>query len=331
MEPSSPTPSPSKASFSLLALALGAALAPAARADWLLYADGRRVEAAAPRQGGDGLWTVELEGRRVALKPGEAVAVIDAGGAETDVTTPLRDAPASAEDLAAVEVLAGRDGEAAAAAWLSLMDRRTRGVLEALVPLTTHRASAVRERALTALVRLRSRESTAAAARAVLAEKEREVRKAAGSALFAVQELFRRADLAAETHAGLAHEDGELRVTFALLAPTTLEAAVPVLVEDGLGHRDHHTRESAALALGLRGNPAGEKVLLKVLSRTALEVSDDPALNERLLIAEHVAVCAALGRLTTPTSRTALEKALRSPHEAVRTAAQAALTSRGGT
>jgi hypothetical protein len=145
------------------------------------------------------------------------------------------------------------------------------------------------------------------------------------SALFAVQAIYLRSDLATETLAGLAHGDGVVRFTFALLAPPDLTDAEPILVKDGLGSRDHHTRESAAVALAERGNPAGEKVLFGMLARKKLPGIDDVALGERLLIDEHAAVSTALAQLDTPASEAALEKALASPFEAVRERARAAL------
>lgn len=294
------------------------------RADQLVHADGRREEGRDVRQDDRGRWTAELEGRRVLLRPGDIIATIDDAGKEVDLIPRLLPDGRNAADDALLASLAERRSEAWVQAVEALGQRRTRGVFSALVELAGDKDKDLRGRAITALCRLATRESVVAATEAVLGEKDRALRRLAASTLFSVQEVFRRCDLAAATEQGLADQDGELRITFALLAPRDCAAAVPVLLADGLGSRDHHTRESAALELGHRGDAAGEKVLAGMLARTKLPGLDDAELNARYLVREQVEVCAVFGGLRTKTAVAALEKARRSPHAAVRTAAEAA-------
>jgi HEAT repeats len=71
---------------------------------------------------------------------------------------------------------------------------------------------------------------------------------------------------------------------------------------------------------------AGESILLGMLSQSRVPgVEGDAAFLERALVDEQVQVCAALGKIGTPTARAALTKASSSPREAVRKAAADAL------
>ena len=76
---------------------------------------------------------------------------------------------------------------------------------------------------------------------------------------------------------------------------------------------------------GRRGDASGESILISMLARAKLPGMDDPVLGEKYLIEEQVAVCEVLGKFDTDTSRAALQKATKSPHEAVRKAAEASL------
>jgi HEAT repeat protein len=313
--------------FVLSALAYCALLESLA-ADVLVHADGRRTEGKDPRVDNRGGCSVEVEGRRVVLAPGEVVATIDAEGRETDFMPKLAEGPLDpALEAALARVGDPRDDNWAEAA-LALQARPHRAIHDGLVALAASGKAELRLRALTALAWLRTRESVVAAAERVLAEKDPKTRFGATSALYAAQEVYRRADTAALTQAGLVHADKNVRIDFALLAPLDVEAAVPVLQKDGLRSSDHHVRESAAVALGKRGDGSGEKILREMLARKTMPGVDDPELGTRLLVEEQTELCEILGKLGSKTAVGALEKALRSPHEAVRAAARKALDAR---
>jgi len=197
-------------------------------------------------------------------------------------------------------------------------------VQDALVLLASSSKKELHQRAVFGLVAQRMREGTLGAARAVLAERDSKAQREAASALLAVQEIYRRVEpeaLAESLEQGLADKDAAVRLVFALLASIAVEAAAPVLRRDGLGSRDHHARESAALALGLRGDTSGDGVLIEMLERSKLPGVDDPTLHPWLLIEEQVAVCRVLWTFKTARSKAALEKARASPYVAVAEAA----------
>lgn len=293
--------------------------------DVLVHADGRRSEGTDPKVDARGVCSVERDGRRVSLGIGDVIALIDGEGNERDLVPKLAEGPVDASlDSALARLRDPRDPGWVEAA-MALQARPHRTIHEGLVALAQDDKAELRLRALTALAWLRTRESVVAAAEGVLAEKDAKTRVAAASALYAAQEVYRRADTTALTHAGLVHADKNVRVDFALLAPHDIEAAVPVLQKDGLRSSDHHVRESAAVALGRRGDGAGEKILREMLARKTMPGIDDPELDTKLLVAEQVVVCEILGNLRSKAALAALEKALHSPHERVRAAARTAL------
>lgn len=186
-------------------------------------------------------------------------------------------------------------------------------------------------RAMTLLAQLKTKESSLAGARLVLAEKDAKARREAAGALFSVREILRRSDAADLIQSGLADKDALVRVEFALVAPHDLELAAEVLRKDGLRSSDHHTRESAAFDLGLRGDASGGSILVSMLLRSKMPgMEEDPELSDRYLILEQVRICEIFGKLGTEAGKAALSKAkANSPHEAVRKAAAAALASIG--
>lgn len=296
----------------------------------VVHADGRRERVEDPRVGSNGQWTATIDGRRTPLKAGEIVVVIDDAGVETVTIPPTSDEADSPEVKALLDGLRDPKNDA----WLMTMERLamrpTTSVQAALEALTVDPSKEIRKRGIQALARLRTREGTIAAAKAVLAEKDKALRREAASALFSVEEIFRRCDGVAEfVKQGMADTERDVRFVFAMLSAKDDAAAVAVLKKDGLGHSDHHVRESAALELGRRGNVAGEKILIGILGWTELDVSDDPALNERLLIEQQTEVCEVLGTFETATAKAALEKARKSKLAAVREAAERALQAKG--
>jgi HEAT repeat protein len=302
------------------------ALASGAAAAEIVYADGRRESVADPRQDGKGQWLATIEGRRTVLRPGEVVVIVDDAGAETVTIPALAEPPDPPETAAALAGLRDPKNDGWQQSAEQLARRPSRALLDALAALCADKNKELRRRGVAALARLRTRESVAAAAAAVVAEKDAALRRELASSLFSVQEIFRRADTAASVKAGVADKDAIVRVAFASLSPPDFAPAIPVLEADGLGSADHHVRESAAMELGERGDASGEGVLVSMLARTSMPgVTDDPALMERLLVREQVAICRILGKLGTPGGKAALEKAKSSKFDAVRKAAEAAL------
>lgn len=309
---------------------LAAALLPCSsiRAAQIIHADGRRDTVDDPRADTQGRWTYGVDGRRVVLVPGEIVVLIDDAGKETVTIPELADAPDGPEVAALLASIRDPKNPAWMEAATQLGRHPTRSVFDALLALTNDAKKDTRRRGIGALAALRTRESVTAATAAILAEKDASMRREAASTLFAVQEIFCRCDAAQSVSTGITDKDGTVRFVFAVLAPPDLEDAKAVLRgADGLKHRDHHTRESAAVELGLRGDGAGESILIGMLARSKLPGFDakDATLMQRYLIAEQVQVCEILGSLATAPGKAALEKARSSPHEAVRAAAAAAL------
>lgn len=313
-----------------IALCVLAAAGPAAHAAEIVFADGRHEPVKEPRADAKGEWTAVREGRRTFLRPGDVVAVIDDAGAETALIPALAEPPDPPEFLAALASVKDPKNDAWRQAAEQLGRRPTQAVLDALTALTADTKKDLRSRAITALTLLRTRESVVAAAKAVLEEKDAALRRETSNVLYTVWEIFRRAPVGELVARGLADKDREVRITFATLAPLNDPAAIPVLKADGLKHSDHHTRESAAVELGLRGDGAGESILLGMLSRPKLPGIDDAALMERLMIREKVRICSILGKLKTAAGKAALRKAAKSGPDAVRRAAEAALAATDG-
>lgn len=296
----------------------------------VVHADGRRERVEDPRVGSNGQWTATIDGRRTPLKAGEIVVVIDDAGVETITIPPTSDDADSPEVTALLAGLRDPKNDA----WLITIEqlgmRPTKSLQAALEDLSVDPNKEMRARGIQALTRLRTREGTIAAAKAVLAEKDKALRRQAASALFSVEEIFRRCDGVAElVKQGMADTERDVRFVFAMLSARDDAAAVAVLKKDGLGHSDHHVRESAALELGSRGDESGEKILIGILGWTKLDVSEDPALNERLLTEQQTAVCEVLGSFKSATAKAALEKARKSKLAAVREAAERALQAKG--
>lgn len=316
------------AAFLLAALAsLAAPLA--AQAEKIVYADGRQEAAKAPAQDRNGRWTVEVEGRRVALKAGEVVAIVDAKGTETTLIPALATAPDSPEAIAALARMRDpKDADWETAA-MTLGEHPSRSILDALVELAGSKSKDLRSRGLTGMARLRTKESTVALAEALLAEKDAALRRAAASLLFYVQEVFRRCDAEPLMRRGIGDKDKDVRIAFAQVSRPDLAEGTEVLRRDGIRHGDHHVRESAAMDLGERGDAAGESILIAMLARTRIPGMEGTAAEiEPHLVREKVAICRVLGGFTSEASTAALEKAKASPFEAVRKAAAEALASR---
>jgi HEAT repeat protein len=309
-----------------LALAALLALAPAAAAGEILFADGRREPVQEPRKDSQGRWTATREGRRTILRPGEVVVVVDDEGKETETIPPLADPPDGPGAAPALADLADPKSQTWRRSAETLAGKPTKAVLEALVALGKDPRKAVRARAIAALARQRTREGVAAAAAAILAEKDAALRRDAASELFPVTEIFRRLQTRELAERGIADRDPMVRIDFALVAPRDLAAGTEVLRTVGLKHADHHVRERAALELGHRGDGSGEAILAGMLARDRLPgLEDDRPTMERLMAKEKVEVCGILGRLGTETAREALRKAAARGPEEVRKAAERAL------
>lgn len=296
-----------------------------AHAGDLLHADGTHEPVQEARVDAQGRWTGVRDGHRTVLKPGDVVVITDDAGAET-VTIPATaeppDAPGTPAALSSLKD--PKSGEWRTAAE-RLGARPTKALLDALVLLTADPKKELRSRAITALAEQRTKEGVVAAATAVLAEKDTGLRRDAASILYAVGEILRRADAKELIQRGLADKEVMVRIAFATLSPRDLEAATAVLRTDGLKHSDHHVREQTAVELGLRGDGAGEALLVNMLARAKLPGIDDPVLMERLMTREKVEICGILGTLGTETAKAALRKATASTSESVRKAAKAAL------
>lgn len=301
--------------------------ASAAHADVGVLANGRRVQVDQPAKDSKGVWMGALDGRRQRLAAADVVVLIADDGAETLLAPSLSEAEPTPAEVAALAELADPSFESWPAACEELAREPKRAAHKLLVDLAADKRKEVRARAVAALLRLRTLESCATAAKLVLEEKDAKSRRAMASALFSARALLQRGELGDAIEKGLADSDALVRVEFALCAPLTHTKAIIVLVKDGLRHADHHVRESAALDLGRRGDKAGLDVLLAMLARgKPRDLSSDPETELRLHIAEQVEVCEVLGKLGGDAAKAALEKAKsNSPHEAVRAAAAAAL------
>ena len=297
----------------------------------LVFADGRRGSASAPRQDSKGQWTIEREGRRTPLRAGEIVAFVDAEGRETLTIPVLQEGKMGAAVAAALKALEDpRSSE-----WMASLDALgnppARETHDALLRLLSGSREEVRLRAYQALARLRTRESALALASAVLKEKDPKTRKAAVSVLFSVQEILRRAESSELLDEGLRDKAVGVRIAFALLAKPGNVAALKVLRPEGLKGADHHLLESCTMELGRQADPAGEKILIGMLTRTSLPDADprDP-IYLRLLIEEQSEVCRLLGKWKSEPGKAALGRAAKSPHAEVRAAAEAALANSSG-
>lgn len=313
------------ASIGPILVVLALALAPTpSHADVLVHADGRRTQVSAPRADSKGNWTIELEGRRVAVQPGEIVAIVDGEGRETRIPHELRDLPwTPADDGRLTRFVGGREPDWQSA-MVELVTPPRRAVLEKLQGLRADKRAETRARVIAALAGLRTKEGVRAAAEAVLSEADTRTRSNGASVLFSIVEIYRRSACDDLTKRGLADKSSAVRFAFAWLAPDDCAEAVPVLVKDGLSNSDHHLRESAALRLAAHGDASGEALLVAMLARDRVPGVDDADLAERLTVREHVAVCEALGRIGTKRARAALDTARNSKRPEVRAAAEAA-------
>lgn len=297
----------------------------------ILLADGRREAVEAPRKDSKGRWTASRDGRRTVLKPGHTVVVIDDDGIETVLIPAL-----SATEQPETETILASLRDTKNASWVvgveRLAERPTQGIIDGLMEMSTNRKKELRGRAYTGLAALRTREGVLAAANAILDERDAALRRESASLLFSVREVLRRSDAAEAFQRGIADKDAGVRVAFALLAPIENESAITVLRDQGLKNRDHHIRESSALALGRRGDVAGEKVLVSMLARKKLPGfgAGDQELMSRMLSTEKVMVCQILGAFGTKTAISALRKATKSQDGEVRAAAEAALAKSSG-
>ncbi len=311
----------------VLALLSCCALSSFARSDVAILADGRREVVEQPSKDSKGQWTAVVNGRRQGLARRAVVALVNDAGEETSVLPELSSASKTPPQEAALAALVDPKREDWFATLDALSDPPSRSVFEALGELASGSKKELRTRALVAMARLNTKESTLELARRVLDEKDAKVRRDAAVALFSVREIVRRSDSRALVERGLADADALVRLEFALVAPHELELAGAILRKDGLRNSDHHVRESAAVELGRRGDAAGEKLLIEMLTRSRLPgMERDSDVAVRLLVQEQVELCDILGRLDSAAARAALAKARsHSPHEAVRAAAKAAL------
>jgi len=302
-------------------------LASAAQAEVGLLANGRRVQVDQPAKDSKGVWMGALEGRRQRLAAADVVVLVADDRTETLLAPTLSEAELTPTEVAVLAELADPSADFGPAGCEALALEPKRAAHKILLELAGDRRKGLRSRAVTALLRLRTLESCAAAAKLVLDEKDVKSRRAMAAALFSARALLQRCDLGEAFETGLTDSDALVRVEFALCAPHEHPKAIGVLVKDGLRHADHHVRESAALDLGRRGDKSGLDVLLAILGRSKpRDLDTDPETELRLHIAEQVEVCEVLGGLGGESAKSALKKAKSdSPHEAVRKAAEAAL------
>jgi hypothetical protein len=127
-----------------------------------------------------------MQGRRVAL-PADVVAVIDEKGQENETIRTLPEGPMTPDVAEMTDGLfAAKKDE-----WQMLLEplskSATSGLLDAMVARSGDAKAETRLRAIHVLARLCTRESVAAATTALLAEKDAATRRAAASALFAVE------------------------------------------------------------------------------------------------------------------------------------------------
>src|SRR5262245_7622978 len=216
--------------LALIAFAISSGAADAAE---VVYADGRHEAVADPRKDGKGQWLATIEGRRTVLRPGEVVVIVDDAGAETVTIPALAEPPDPPETAASLASLRDPKNDAWQQAAEQLARRPTRALLDSLVALGKEKVKELRRGGVTALARLRTKESVEAAAAAVLAEKDAALRRDVASVLFSVQGIFRRADTAASVQAGVADKDAIVRVVFASLSPRDFAPAIAVLKADG--------------------------------------------------------------------------------------------------
>ena len=234
---------PSWGNVALAAVLVGIGF-PAARSNGeaeLVHADGRREMVQEARRDSQGRWTAVRDGRVTMVTPGEVVVVVDASGKEIELIPPLLETPDSPETAALLASLRDPKNEG----WLvqtaaELAKHPTRGIHDALIQLTADRKKETRIRAIGALARLRTKESVTAATAAVLAEKDPGTRRASASALFSVEEIFKRCEAAQSVAAGIADKDAGVRYVFAMLSPArSPRSAVR-------SHRRRRTRRATA-------------------------------------------------------------------------------------
>lgn len=293
--------------------------------DELVLADGRREPVENVRKDSKGQWMGTRAGRRVELH-GEVVAFVDAQGKETVIVQQLADGPETAETKALLASVQDPKNETWRESLRMLGRHPARSTHDTLLALAASKKKELRVRAIHALCALYTEESVLAATNALLADKDPASRRESASALSSVSEIFRRSKSTALVERGLADASGDVRFSFACLAPLEHAGALAVLKNDGLKHKDHHFREQAAVELGERGDAAGESLLVALLARTKIPGFDGgDELMTKVLVHEQTHICEVLGKLGTDAGKTALKKALESPHEAVRKAAEAAL------
>lgn len=310
----------------LLSFFFGAAGPVFAAPDELIYADGRRETVENPRKDSKGQWVGTRDGRRTTLKAGEIVAIVDAKGAETVILPELADGPLSAEQTVAAAAVRDPKNKEWAKSIETLAATPARAAHDALLSLAASKDKELRGRAYRGLCGLYTKASALAAADTILNEKDTALRRDSVSILYSVEEILRRCELTPLLERGVADKEALVRIAFALLSPRDHAASTQVLHNDGLKHSDHHVRESCATELARRGDQSGESILISMLGRTKIpEFDGGEELLKKVLTAEQTEVCTLLGAFHTKTARAALEKALKSPFEPVRKAAQAAL------
>jgi HEAT repeat protein len=246
----------------------------------------------------------------------------------------LIDGPMSADATRALERL--ESGEALAPPELfQLTERCNRDAFAKLEQLAASDKRAVRQCAAQALAMAATPETVKAALEAALADSDpgllREVGSLVGhgAALAAVEE----AGATELLEKGMASKDQKARFGFAWAAARLgSDEALPVLATF-LTDRDHHARESAAMALAERGDDAGAKILIEIAKRkrapaeAANRGADDEtkALVARMVLRERVRACELLGRLKCDEATSSLRALLRSKEPELAAAAERAL------
>jgi HEAT repeat protein len=257
-----------------------------------------------------------------------------ADGSTKRFAAKLIDGPLSAEATRALERLESGE-ELAYPELFQLTERCNAEAAAKLERLAASDKRAVRQRAAQALAMAATPETVKAALEAALAAGDAAVLREVGSlvghgaALAAVEE----AGATGLLEKGMASKDQKARFGFAWAAARIgSDDALPVLATF-LTDRDHHTRESAAMALAERGDDSGAKILIEIAKRkrapaeAANRDADDEtkALVARAVMRERVRACELLGRLKCEAAAASLRALLRSKEPELAAAAERAL------
>jgi HEAT repeat protein len=186
-------------------------------------------------------------------------------------------------------------------------EHSSRAFVEALQAALAGDKAAVREQAARVLVATAVPEAVHAALAAAVEEPKGRMLQVIAPSLSSgcMLAALEASDALALVDAGLGAKDPDTRFFLAWVgARLGSEAALPVLARS-LTDRDHHVRESAAVALAERGDAAGAALLMTMARRSRSPVqnanrtadAETRALVDRLALRERCRACELLGRL----------------------------------